>query len=379
MTTAASFTRNWNATHHPSQENRSDRYATILKVIKLFLIILSGGLLLMLPCTKSFFNLNAVQSDSAARGNNEKSRNKDDEEASDLVTHDHTKFARQYNNPDLSKPQRRQLNKQIFDQTQTAIRNGFSIEEGTGCHLTKPKPAEIIRPVDEAPPRVIKYGNTEVEVTNESTFAATQRLCESGFSPLVLDMANGTRIGGNPDESDAQEESLCRQSSLYPSLAAHKNSAQPKQYTKLITANFEAGGALLVKDVQFFRTGPEGGYQFIKPFKADIIASSAYDCNKTHGKSYNKPENQHEYIEGMKNRIRTVFATAIKNRNDSIVFSAYGCGAFSNDPYEVAKICKKVFNEYLKGVQKVTFAILDNPNGQNISAFREQFSDKYYS
>lgn len=94
-----------------------------------------------------------------------------------------------------------------------------------------------------------------------------QRLVNEGRRPLVLDMANGAVPGGAVlGGSNAQEETLCRQSTLYPALK------------KLNYPLPEFGGAF-VPHVQFFR---DDAYKGIRPLVVDVFASAAYDCNLSH-------------------------------------------------------------------------------------------------
>ena len=209
--------------------------------------------------------------------------------------------------------------------------------------------------------------DTRIEVCNQSTFAAIKEFVGLGFEKVLgLDMANSTRVCGDPDRASAQEETLGRQSTLYPGLSSVEGIENNKYPPHVIWA-FQQGAGILVKGVQFFRNDPAQGYEFIKPFTADLFASAAFDCNLAHDKGY--------YIQGVETRIRTIFYAAVQNGNDSLILSAHGCGAFLNDPDVIAKAFKRVYEREYKGVFKaIRFAILDQPNGQNIRAFERSFT-----
>ena len=78
------------------------------------------------------------------------------------------------------------------------------------------------------------FDETAVQVTNETTLIAAQRLTQSGLEPLALNFANGVNPGGGfLSGSRAQEEVLCRSSGLYltllddPMYEHHREREQP--------------------------------------------------------------------------------------------------------------------------------------------------------
>jgi uncharacterized protein (TIGR02452 family) len=73
----------------------------------------------------------------------------------------------------------------------------------------------------------------------------------------------------------------------------------------------------------------------------------------------------------MENKIRVLLYTAAKNGNDSIILSAWGCGAFGCPPKGVAKLFKKVLGEFAGVFRETPFAIL----GNNYLPFFEEFRD----
>jgi uncharacterized protein (TIGR02452 family) len=81
----------------------------------------------------------------------------------------------------------------------------------------------------------------------------------------------------------------------------------------------------------------------------------------------------------MKRKIRSMFRAAILQGNDSLLLSAFGCGAFKNDPKLISQWYKEVLAEpeFVGAFSKVVFGIIDDRNGANFKPFKETFDSRY--
>lgn len=83
-----------------------------------------------------------------------------------------------------------------------------------------------------------------------------------------------------------------------------------------------------------------------------------------------------EYI----NRIRAIVDIALQNGHDTLVLGALGCGAFGNDPAEIAEMFNIVLTmEYPGAFRRVVFAYLTfntEANLHGFQAFEDQFMDE---
>lgn len=211
-----------------------------------------------------------------------------------------------------------------------------------------------------------------VKVIGVSTFAMAQELVSRGLRPLVLDKANSTSPCGSVTEGSlSQEETLCRQSNLCNGLL---------QAQELGLFPIVVGGGILVRGVTFFRND---AYDFIEaPFQVDVFASAAFNCNRKHKPEpsknlfgYDRPASDLVYQEGTKAKIRAFFRAAKENNNDAVVLSAFGCGAFKNDPRKMARWYKEVLGEkeFDDAFKEIIFAIA--PEGSNhFKAFYQAFN-----
>jgi uncharacterized protein (TIGR02452 family) len=207
------------------------------------------------------------------------------------------------------------------------------------------------------------FGATKPEVWNMTTFLAAQELVRQGYKPAVLNMANEDHAGGGfVTGAMAQEEHLCRQSNLYEGL----------EYAK-IKGLYPLGefAVILTPHVTFFR---DDNHQLLnQTIEADIIGSAAYICGR---KSANRPASEQAYKEGMKGKIRSMFRMAVQNGNDSLLLSAFGCGAFGNKPEVVSRLYQEVLSEteFTGCFRKVVFGIINDKNGTgNLDAFKQRF------
>lgn len=63
---------------------------------------------------------------------------------------------------------------------------------------------------------------------------------------------------------------------------------------------------------------------------------------------------------------------AAANYADSLVLGAFGCGAFANDPYVVARIYKAAIAAYARYFKKIVFAVyFRQDETENYDAFKK--------
>lgn len=201
-------------------------------------------------------------------------------------------------------------------------------------------------------------------VVNEDSYAAASRYKK----PLVMNFANAYRPGGGfKNGATAQEESLCRCSTLYASINSTM-AVQMYSYNKNKKDPLASDYMLLSPSVSVFRD--KDGELLKEPFLVSVITIPAPNRN---GEAVNEPVEQIE--DAMKRRIRIMLRIAIQKEYTNLVLGAWGCGAFGNDPYEVSEYFKTILidEEYGRYFDEICFAVLDKEDGSNITAFRECF------
>jgi uncharacterized protein (TIGR02452 family) len=213
------------------------------------------------------------------------------------------------------------------------------------------------------PQSAIQFEETRIQATNETTLQAGIRLLKNSSKVLALNFANGVSAGGGfLHGARAQEECLCRSSGLYltlkgdPMYEAHAKRSAPDS----------TDWAILSPDVPVFRS--DDGTTLDAPYLLSFLTCAA-PYAPTIGKA--------KSAELMKSRIHRVLEIAASYGYDSLVLGAWGCGAFDNDPVEVAKSFKiGLTNEFSGCFKEIVFAIVDwSQSRRLLGVFNKMFQN----
>ena len=73
----------------------------------------------------------------------------------------------------------------------------------------------------------------------------------------------------------------------------------------------------------------------------------------------------------MYGKIRTILNVAIENRQEYLVLSAFGCGAYHNPPSDIASMFHDILSQepYNHAFKHIVFAIIDDHNTKGIGNF----------
>jgi uncharacterized protein (TIGR02452 family) len=208
---------------------------------------------------------------------------------------------------------------------------------------------------------------TQVEVVNETTLSAGRRLLTAGHRPALLNFASATHPGGGfLTGARAQEEYLARSSALYACLREdamyefHRARHDPL-YTDYV---------LYSPDVPVFRA--DDGSLLEEPYCVAMITSPAVNADAL---LWHQPRRRAEIGPAMWTRILKVLAAGARHGHDAMVLGAWGCGAFGNDPAEIAGLFRQALDvNFRSAFARVVFAVLDWSAGERtIGPFREAF------
>ena len=196
-------------------------------------------------------------------------------------------------------------------------------------------------------------------------------------------MASAVTPGGGYRKGDgAQEENLFRRSDYYRSLDVGLDDVKllPPPSARFRCTNkgqleplpephrmypMEEYAAIYTSGLTIFRRSQDVGYEYMtKPLEnVAAIAMAAYRDPKL-----DKDELEAKVAIGTRKKIENIFAIAHHQQHDSIVLSAFGCGAFRNPPKHVAQIFMSVIEQYAGYFDTIVFAIIDDHNaGQRLN------------
>ena len=204
----------------------------------------------------------------------------------------------------------------------------------------------------------------KINIINADSFQAG-RLYEN---TLVMNFANAHNPGGGfRMGANAQEEALCRCSTLYASITSKKASEMYK-YNNTHASKVESDYMLISPNVAVFR---DEQYEFLDtPVVMGVVTVPAPN---RYGAALLASKKLIE--ETFIRRIRIMLAAAVKYGYKNLVLGAWGCGAFGNKPEDVAGYFKQIIidEEYGKCFDEICFAIYGKENGHNITSFRKVF------
>ena len=214
-------------------------------------------------------------------------------------------------------------------------------------------------------------------VANIGCLELGRELQLKGFNPVILNLADAyVACGFYEKGSSAQEESLCRQSTLSQALYQYYGKRQAEKSGVVFRGEKYPMdlrfGAIYSPHVLVFRMGAKDGFTLMEePYETAIISCAALDFNEKHGmnREYRSTDGgfTREGREIMLSKIRTIYGAALAAGHDALVLGAFGCGAFRLRPDLVAELFRDVLLEpaFKNRFRAVTFAILEKPGPES--------------
>lgn len=185
---------------------------------------------------------------------------------------------------------------------------------------------------------------------------------------LVLNLASATRPGGRTrDGASAQEEDLCRRTSLLLSL----ESGEAKKYYDYNNARktrMGSDGVMLSPCVEV-----------LKDASAEILSEpfliSVMSCAAPMIRMGLEGMSQQEYEEMLYKRVQGMLLVAASQHYRHLILGAFGCGVFGNDAALVSDLFYRAIQESGLPFASIDFAVLCRPEKDyNYREFCRNFS-----
>ena len=217
-----------------------------------------------------------------------------------------------------------------------------------------------------------KFDKTTVTVVRKRSFDAAISAQRKNLEARIAvhNFASATNPGGGVKHgSRAQEEALCRCSTLYPVLNTEEN------FRRFYKVNRERNDSLhddaciytpkiiiCKSDIEKPARLPKDKWELV-----DVITVAAPNLRERPNNLYNpgngKPAqiSDEELFALHERRLRHLFTIVAHHGAEIFVTGAFGCGAFKNNPEVVARAYKKILPEFDGCFKEIVFAIYCRP------------------
>lgn len=226
--------------------------------------------------------------------------------------------------------------------------------------------------------------NCKTTVSAKRSFEAAAPYAKAGKKVCVLNFASAVNPGGGVvNGSSAQEESLCRCSTLYPCLNIERfwnNFYTPHRAAFNALYNDDCiytPGVYVCKSDESFpeRIDEKEWYQ------VDVLTSAAPNLRFNPSNIMNPSPgtsaaniSEEELMKLHLKRIERIFRVAAANGAEVLILGAYGCGAFFNPPKLVASAFKQIQEKYETYFDVIEYAVFcGGHERKNYDVFRETF------
>lgn len=207
----------------------------------------------------------------------------------------------------------------------------------------------------------------KIVVSGKRSLEAAELYAKQGKQVCVLNFASATNPGGGVvNGSSAQEECICRCTTLYPCLnnkdmwnkfyLPHRRANNPLYNNDCI---YTPNVSVFKSDINF----PE----FLQKedwWKVNILTCAAPNLRERPSNAMNPNAGTtgakityNELEKLLAFRIKRIFDVAITYKNDVLILGAFGCGAFRNPPEIVAKVFYNVMQNYLDKLDVIEYAV----------------------
>lgn len=277
-------------------------------------------------------------------------------------------------------------NRLIAQETRKISRDGFYEIDGrhielkyglkNGCDRVIVISPDYVKDIRDKEKQFIKdnikvaYPKCDYRIVNMDSYIAELKFGRNDRT-LVMNFANARHPGGGfLNGANAQEESLCRSSSLYESLIS-KEASEMYEHNKKTSSPYDSDYMLISPYVDVFRS--VDGKLLDESHSTAVITIAAPNRN---GRA--KDVGRDDLQAAMINKIKNLLLVAAAYKYDTLILGAWGCGAFGHKAKDVAGYFRSVLvdQKYSQFFKQIVFAVYDRSSSQyNYLSFTRAFDE----
>ncbi len=275
----------------------------------------------------------------------------------------------------------REERRQVFEDTEKAVKTVEILKKAVADSTANQKLIKETETIDAGKTEYEK--DAKIVVSTKRSYEAAEAYKDKKV--CVLNFASASNPGGGVEKgASAQEECLCRTSTLYFSLntkemwdgfyGPHRRMRNPIHNDDII----------YTPDVVVFKTDTDKPVRRKEEewFKVDVISCAAPNLRNMPSNSYNSGDGDlparptdDELYQIQFRRFKRILEVAAAMKEEVLILGAFGCGAFENNPSVVAKAAKDAVELYKKNFEVIEFAVFCTPDRkENYEAFRKAFA-----
>ena len=261
----------------------------------------------------------------------------------------------------------------VFEDTEAWYQSDATLKEAIQASIENTKPY-MEGETPALPPQREKRAQVLVNQNKTLEYAYLAHRKHPDAHITVHNFASATHPGGGVRKgSRAQEECLCRTTTLLPALETEANKKAYYDYHWARNDVRYTDACIYTPGIVAVKTDDDLPRRLAKEdwMKLDVLTCAAPNLRAMPSNSMNRTSGKPvkmkaaDLMDLHEQRARHMFSIAAANGTDILILGAFGCGAFQNDPNVVAKAYANVLPDFLHQFDAIVFAVYCPPRDRS--------------
>ena len=268
----------------------------------------------------------------------------------------------------------REARKQVFMDTKRMYETDSTLVGAVKCSIKRQQVILEMDKVEDSSDSKQYDSPATIVVSKKRSLEAAKAY--SDYKVCVHNFASATNPGGGVENgASAQEEAICRCSTLYPCISTSKirSKFHDKHREMLRGGRLDAlynDDCIYTPDVVVFKTDTDHPEPMKENewYKVDVITCAAPNLRNRPSNAMNPDSGNRAAVikpnDLMKlhmKRVGRILDIAKSNGAEVVILGAFGCGAFQNSPDVVAEAMVRLISEYRNDFKVIEFAVYCPP------------------